>query len=219
MSSSAEVIHNRSSLSGYDYRAFQVGGESGVQLGPVELALKSTAERRRYDRQDGGPSSTWRFIWVSARATCRLRPWLNAFGEFQREYGLQGGRQAFAPWSFAGAGLQAALPLGRSEFHPDPAADTMRPRSTGKGWRFRLAAPGARSVYLIGTFCGWDRRAHPLHLGEKEGVWEVVIPLGPGTYEYAFLVDGRELVTPPQAPMYVDDGFGQRNGVLVVEDK
>lgn len=219
MSSSAEVIQNRSSVSGYDYRGFQVGGESGVQLGPVEFALQSSDERRRYDHEDGTPSSAWRFIWVSARATCRLRPWLNAFGEIQREYGLQGGRRAFAPWSFAGAGLRATLPLGRSEFHPEPAAAIMRPRSTGKGWLFRLAAPGARSVYLTGTFCGWNPRAHPLHPGEKEGVWEVVIPLGPGTYEYSFLVDGQEFVTPPQAPMYVDDGFGKRNGVLVVGDR
>jgi 1,4-alpha-glucan branching enzyme len=82
-----------------------------------------------------------------------------------------------------------------------------------------LQAPEARSVHLIGTFCGWDRQAHPLSPGEKKGTWEVIVPLGPGTYEYAFLVDGQEVVTPPQAPLYVDDGFGQRNGVLVVEDK
>lgn len=217
MSSSAEMIQNRSSLPGYGYRSFQVGAESGVQLGPVEVALQGSDERRQYDHGGGAPSSAWRFIWVSARATCQLQPWLNAFGEFQREYGLQGGSRAFAPWSFAGVGLRAALPLGKNEFRPEPAAELMRPHSTGKGWLFRLAAPGARSVYLIGTFCGWDRRAHPLHPGEKEGVWEVVVPLGPGTYEYTFLVDGRDLVTPPQAPMYVDDGFGQRNGVLVVE--
>jgi hypothetical protein len=219
MSSSAEVAQNRSSLSGYDYRAFQVNGESGVQLGPVEFALEGSDEHRRYERGDGALSSAWRFIWVSARATCRLNTWLSAFGELQREYGLQSGRRAFEPWSFAGVGLRASLPLGGDAFHPEPAADLMRPHATGKGWIFRLAAPGAQSVCLIGTFCDWDRQAHPLHPADKEGVWEIVIPLGPGTYEYTFLVDSEELVAPPQAPMYVDDGFGQRNGVLVVEAK
>jgi len=30
-------------------------------------------------------------------------------------------------------------------------------------------------------------------------------------------VDGEKWISPPEAPMYADDGFGNDNGVLVVE--
>ena len=40
--------------------------------------------------------------------------------------------------------------------------------------------------------------------------------LAPGLHRYMFLVDGTEWRTPEGAPLYEDDGFGQKNGVIDV---
>lgn len=59
---------------------------------------------------------------------------------------------------------------------------------------FRLKAPTADSVQLIGDFNGWKQGALPLaRSGER---WEVLVPLPPGRYRYLFVVDGRALADP-----------------------
>lgn len=55
---------------------------------------------------------------------------------------------------------------------------------------FRLAASGARKVGLAASFNGWQPENMPLH-AQRRGEWKVVVPLPPGTYRYAFDVDGR----------------------------
>ncbi len=52
---------------------------------------------------------------------------------------------------------------------------------------FRLDLPEARSVELTGSFNSWGRRRLAPAGG---GRWEVVVPLRPGRYEYAFIADG-----------------------------
>ena len=49
-----------------------------------------------------------------------------------------------------------------------------RDAQTGE-WVYREWAPGARELYLIGDFNGWDRSATPLQ-PDKEGVWQVRLP-------------------------------------------
>ena len=49
-----------------------------------------------------------------------------------------------------------------------------RDAQTGE-WVYREWAPGARELYLIGDFNGWDRTATPL-CPDKEGVWQVRLP-------------------------------------------
>lgn len=83
--------------------------------------------------------------------------------------------------------------------------------------RFRVHAPGAKSVSLVGDFNGWDPSVHPMTRGDG-GWWEVGITLPAGSYQYAYRVDGVT-VTPPDAEVIVDDGFGGRNGVIVVSEK
>ncbi len=59
-------------------------------------------------------------------------------------------------------------------------------------WRtiyFRLEAPHAQCVSVIGDFNGWDPHKHPLQKN-LDGVWECQIPLPPGRYAYSFVVDG-----------------------------
>jgi len=84
--------------------------------------------------------------------------------------------------------------------------------------RFELAAPGARTVSLSGSFNAWASDDLPL-VRRDGGVWSITVPLRVGEYEYQFLVDGTEWVPDPQAHAQIDDGFGGRNSLLVVGPK
>lgn len=80
---------------------------------------------------------------------------------------------------------------------------------------FSLYAPGARSVSLISDFNGWSSehsvQLHPL--GHDE--WGVAVKLPPGSYQYAFLINGRKVVTDPAARQ-VNDDFGHKNAIVTV---
>jgi 1,4-alpha-glucan branching enzyme len=79
---------------------------------------------------------------------------------------------------------------------------------------FRVRTPQAHSVALVGAFNGWDPAAEPLRPA-GDGWWEASRTLPAGTHAYAYVVDGAWL-TPPEAVATEDDGFGGRNGLLVV---
>lgn len=60
----------------------------------------------------------------------------------------------------------------------------------GKAYLFHL--PGytdAKKVALSGSFNGWRR--DELFMNKKENGWELLYTLGPGNYEYTFVVDGK----------------------------
>ncbi len=86
------------------------------------------------------------------------------------------------------------------------------------GVRFTVSAPSARSVALSGSFNGWSATRHPMARVGSDGLWAVVIPLPPGEHAFMFVVNGTQWLSPPQAEEYVEDGFGNKNGVVVVRD-
>jgi 1,4-alpha-glucan branching enzyme len=90
------------------------------------------------------------------------------------------------------------------------------PVATREGVRFVLLRPGARSVALAGSFNQWSSSSHPLARAKAAGLWTVVVPLPPGEHVFMYVVDSTEWITPPLAEEYVDDGFGAKNGVVVV---
>ena len=79
---------------------------------------------------------------------------------------------------------------------------------------FRLTAPNATRVSVVGTFNGWDPQTHPLHGPDRHGVWSLSLPLSPGRYRYMFVVDGVRWVTDPDAVASEADGFGGQNSML-----
>lgn len=81
--------------------------------------------------------------------------------------------------------------------------------------KFIISAPQAARVAVIGDFNGWDATASEA-VREKDGTWSVFVPLRPGRYEYSFVLDGTHLVPDPAAPIAPDDGYGQKNSVVVV---
>jgi hypothetical protein len=78
---------------------------------------------------------------------------------------------------------------------------------------FVMPAPNAQSVTIVGNFTGWE--ATPLADVDKDGIWTVSLPLSPGRYEYAFVVDGRWWGHDPLADEYVRS-FGETNAVRYV---
>jgi 1,4-alpha-glucan branching enzyme len=89
------------------------------------------------------------------------------------------------------------------------------PVVTPAGVRFALVFPDARSVALAGTFNQWSSSTHPL-ARERSGIWQLMVSLPPGEHLFMYVVDGTRWVTPPLAEDFVDDGFGSKNGVVVV---
>ena len=95
------------------------------------------------------------------------------------------------------------------------ARTSLGPLVTRDGVRFSLEQPAAQAVAVAGTFNGWSRSAHPMTRDGARGRWTVVVSLPPGEHLFMYVVDGA-WVAPPQAADFVDDGFGSRNGVVVV---
>jgi hypothetical protein len=120
---------------------------------------------------------------------------------------------ALALASLAVAGTWAVM-------RPGPAATVatrppVEPAAAVQPVRFVLAAPGARTVALVGSFNDWDPTATPLRAEATAGVWVVEVPLQAGRHEYAFVVDGERWLADPSAPTVGDD-FGTPNSVVTV---
>lgn len=82
--------------------------------------------------------------------------------------------------------------------------------------RFELTAPEAGRVTVAGTFNDWNPDSVALHLNPVTGVWSVTVPMRPGEHQYLFVVDGARWIPDPGALAEVEDGFGQKNSLLVV---
>ena len=118
-------------------------------------------------------------------------------------------RRTLAPW-LAIAAVVATVFIGRA---------WLTGAETASAFRFELVAPQAASVSLVGDFNDWDPHRTPMTArGERTaGTWTAVLPLAPGRYRYAFLVDGAEWRADPRAPAAQDDDFGTPSSVLTVE--
>jgi len=96
-----------------------------------------------------------------------------------------------------------------------PSPLQVRPPAAGERQQFRLLAPQARDVALVGDFNGWNPATNPM-VPVGGGWWQVWVALPSGAHQYAYWVDGAAR-TPPESEITVEDGFGGRNGVVHVE--
>ncbi|MBD3179102.1 MAG: hypothetical protein GF417_05635 [Candidatus Latescibacteria bacterium] len=109
-------------------------------------------------------------------------------------------------WNYVG--------LGRTE-----VSGGKGPEVTETGIRFSLNSRDAESVAIAGDFNNWSRTADQLNFDERRGVWETVIPLPPGEYEYKFVIDGKEWIADPGNPKATEDGFGGYNSIIAVDQE
>jgi hypothetical protein len=79
-----------------------------------------------------------------------------------------------------------------------------------------LNMPEVQSVSVVGTFNDWYEKGYEMRRDSSKNAWTLVLQLPAGRYEYAFVLDGKKLIPDPQAEFYADDGFGNRNAVLIV---
>lgn len=84
--------------------------------------------------------------------------------------------------------------------------------------RFVMNDEGMRAtnVAVIGSFNNWRAERSVMWYDQDEQAWVLEAHLPPGDHEYLFLVNGKELVADPGAPMTRDDGFGNRNSIMFV---
>jgi hypothetical protein len=98
------------------------------------------------------------------------------------------------------------------------------PEMTDEGVRFRYYAPGAMRVQLAGSWPenNWARgdgsvgEADIGLMTAKDGVWEIVVPLGPGRYQYLFWVDENTWRLDPGNPQEVTGGPRGKASLLVI---
>jgi AMP-activated protein kinase-like protein len=82
--------------------------------------------------------------------------------------------------------------------------------------RFVFIAPNAKRVAITGDWVHWDPEGIPLRTPRNDGVWVAEIAVPPGLHHYVFVINGSEWQPDPNAVSQVDDGFGERNSVLLV---
>ena len=147
----------------------------------------------------------------------RFREWFLA----PRPFALPRLTTAALAAGLVGIGVLAGLAFNRDGRAPTEqlravAASSQLPDSVApRAVKFVLVAPQAARVSVVGDFNGWDGAATPA-VRQTDGTWTTFVPLRPGRHVYSFVVDGTHFVSDPSAPIAPDDGYGQKNSVVVV---
>ena len=86
-------------------------------------------------------------------------------------------------------------------------------RKTGnsKKQTFRITAPSATTVLLVGDFTSWQQESIPMKK-DKVGIWSASLDLPAGKHHYRFIVD-NEWKDDPECTIRVSNGFGSENMV------
>ena len=101
----------------------------------------------------------------------------------------------------------------------DPSPRLPATSSADTVMTFVFVTPNATKVSIVGDFNQWDVNAKPMRRIENSNAWTVTVPLSAGRHLYSFYVvgaDGEKWLADPNAPAAPDDGFGQRNSVILV---
>ncbi len=73
------------------------------------------------------------------------------------------------------------------------------------------------TITLFGQFNSWNRENMPMTDNDGDGVYEILIPLDPGEYQYRFYLDGEEILDPLNSDS-VSNGMGGYNSVFRVKE-
>jgi hypothetical protein len=206
---------------GYDYSERQgIAGDSGTVSRPafwsdVEGRLGWTVGRASMEAVVGGRPRIATYaakMWTRVGATYPLNDHMSlaAFaGTDPGHIGLGVPSSMFAsvalrmrPWRRT---AESGKDLG-------PLSAFMALPEVGGGYRITYLAAHAKKVELSGDFDRW----RPVSMKQtRDGIWEVSLPLAPGTYRVNVRVDGGRWLPPAGLPQAEDD-FNGSVGVLVV---
>jgi hypothetical protein len=150
---------------------------------------------------------------VAASLTLRVLRWLSLFARYDLIVSTSDAPAGVYQRNQIVAGAIVGYLWSTARGVPPPPAPEVPVVVPGRV-TFRARAAAGHRVSVVGDWNGWDAAATPL-LPAGDDQYKVTVALPPGRHEYALAIDG---VTrpPPDAPAYADDGFGGRNGVIVV---
>jgi len=103
-------------------------------------------------------------------------------------------------------------PLALDEAVPSQAL-TMPPEQ--EEILFRVQAPEARRVAIVGTFNRWQSETMPMSGPDAEGYWYASVVLPRGAHQYKYVVD-QSWINDPENPLRQNDGFGGTNSVVEI---
>jgi hypothetical protein len=88
----------------------------------------------------------------------------------------------------------------------------------GVVFNYKAASPAKRKVYLAGNFNSWNPSDDKFLMKDDDGdgTYSIVVKLGPGSYQYKYVIDGA-WTKDPYSPADAPDGFGGRNGQFDVK--
>lgn len=92
-------------------------------------------------------------------------------------------------------------------------AGLIKPVVTREGVLFNYYSPNAEKVFVVADFNDWKVNRSPMK--NVDGVWQKLVRLKKGKYEYKFYVDG-EWVNDPNNPNRVRNEFGE-NSIVEIE--
>ena len=100
------------------------------------------------------------------------------------------------------------------------------PRKIESGVLFQYENKAAQSVNLCGNFNDWcgtktynrfDPSIGIMKDDDGDGIWEIVVPLPPGRYQYKFVIDnGTSWVEDPNNPLK-DFEDGIENSLIIID--
>ena len=91
----------------------------------------------------------------------------------------------------------------------------IKPVITKGGVLFSYYSPKASKVYVVADFNDWNVGGSPMQNIEGTGVWQTLVPLKKGRYEYKFYVDG-EWVNDPNNPDKIANDLGE-NSIIEID--
>ncbi|MBL8989145.1 MAG: isoamylase early set domain-containing protein [Gemmatimonadetes bacterium] len=117
----------------------------------------------------------------------------------------------------AAAGLVGAIVASSVALRPEDTPSELGATAVANDHltQFVLVAPEAAAVTVVGDFNDWNVSATPMARAAGDGVWSVTVPLAPGRYRYAFVINGTTWRGDPEAAALEDD-FGQPSSVVTI---
>jgi len=105
--------------------------------------------------------------------------------------------------------MKKRLPLLTVFILAFPIFLSAQPSVVPDGIRFVYENANASSVSLVGDFNSWSGISHPMQMAGG-GTWTITVPMLPGTYQYAFLVDGSRIQRDPATSLSYEALDGSR---------
>ena len=98
------------------------------------------------------------------------------------------------------------------------APSTPGPNVTPDGVVFNFKPERKGNIYLPANFNDWNpaNDKYVLKDDDGDGMWSITVKLGPGSYQYKFVIEGQ-WIKDPHSPSDAPDGFGGRNGKFDVK--